>query len=135
MVECLSGLKSMLGKHVCVKAYRGFKSHLYRQKFIMHYVYFLLLNNNQIYKGSTSRLKERYTEHQQGKVKSTRHKRPLKLIGYEVYCLKSDAERRKKFLKTTEGRRLFKQQHKIVLNQLIKNNAGSPGHTTGRPVE
>ncbi|MBU2575885.1 GIY-YIG nuclease family protein [Patescibacteria group bacterium] len=84
----------------------------------MHYTYFLLLSNKQVYKGSTSDLKRRYIEHQNGKVKSTQHKRPLKLVGYEAYLLKSDAERREKFLKTTEGRRLLKQQYKDVLNKL-----------------
>jgi putative endonuclease len=83
----------------------------------MHYVYFLLLKNNQTYKGITSDLRIRYLEHQQGKVKSTKNYRPLKLIGYEAYCLKSDAQRREKFLKTTEGRRLFKQQYKDILNK------------------
>lgn len=82
----------------------------------MHYVYFLKLNDNNVYKGSTSRLKERVAEHKNGESKSTKHKRPLKLIGYEAYCAKSDAKRREKFLKTTEGRRLFKQQYRDILN-------------------
>jgi len=44
----------------------------------------------------------------------------LKLIGYESYYLKSDAERREKFLKTNEGRRLFKQQYRDILEQIKK---------------
>ena len=98
----------------------------------MYYVYILLLKNKSLYKGITSDLKRRIAEHKLGKVNSTKHKRPLKFIHYEAYLLKSDAERREKFLKTTEGRRLLKQQIKDMLKEL---NGGSPGHPTGRPVE
>jgi len=93
----------------------------------MYYLYILLLSNGDLYKGTTSNLKRRTKEHQLGKVKSTRNKRPLRLIYYGAYLLKSDAERRENFLKTTEGRRLLKQQLKDILK-------GSPGHPTGRPA-
>jgi len=83
----------------------------------MYYVYILLLKNNDLYKGSCSNLTNRLKEHKLGKVKSTEHKRPLKLVHYECYYLKSDAERRERFLKTTEGRRLLKQQIKDVINK------------------
>jgi flagellar basal body-associated protein FliL len=39
------------------------------------------------------------------------------LIHYEAYNLKSDAQRREKFLKTTEGKRLLRQQIKECLNK------------------
>ena len=84
----------------------------------MHYVYFLLLNNNKIYTGSTSNLKQRFSEHQNGKVKSTAYKQPLKLIHYEAFLLKSDALRRERFLKTTEGKRLLKQQIRDLLSKI-----------------
>ena len=105
---------------------RGFESHPLR----MYYVYFLLLTNNDIYKGSCNDLKVRIKEHTEGKVASTKNFRPFQLIGYEAYFLKTDATRREKFLKTTEGRRLLKQQYRDVLKQ-----KGSSGHPTGRPVE
>jgi len=98
----------------------------------MFYVYLLLLSSGKIYKGSTSNLKNRFVEHKLGRVKSTKDRRPLKLIHYEAYLLKSDATRRERFLKTTEGRRLLKQQLKDLFS---KNKAGSSGHATGRPVE
>ena len=60
-------------------------------------------------------LKRRYKEHKYGKVKSTKHRKPLELIHYEVYKLKSDAERREKYLKTTEGKYFLKQQLKDLL--------------------
>lgn len=92
-----------------------------------------------IYKGCTFDLKRRLKEHKLGKVISTKNKRPIKLIFYEAYLLKSDAERREKFLKNTEGRRLLRQQLRDIL---IKNNAdvrsddlkGSPDHSIGRRV-
>ncbi|MAF20089.1 MAG: excinuclease ABC subunit C [Parcubacteria group bacterium] len=87
----------------------------------MYYVYFLLLNNNTIYKGFSDNLKRRYKEHENGKVKSTRNRRPLKLIGYEAYIEKSDAKRREKFLKTNEGKKLFYRQYRDVLNKLRKD--------------
>jgi putative endonuclease len=95
----------------------------------MYYVYFLFLNNQNIYKGITTDLKRRFKEHNVGKVASTKNKKPI-LIHYEAYLLKTDAERRERFLKTTEGRRLLKQQLKDLLNEL-----GSSGQTTRRPVE
>jgi len=90
----------------------------------MYYVYFLFLDNKKIYKGFTIDLKRRMGEHGAGKVNSTKNRKPT-LIHYEAYLLKTDAERREKFLKTTEGRRLLKQQLKDLLNKL-----GSSGHTT-----
>jgi len=83
----------------------------------MFYVYFLLLNNKKIYTGFTDDLRRRFEEHQNGKVISTKNKRPITLIGYESYQKKSDAMRREKFLKTTEGKRLFRQQYRDILKE------------------
>ena len=81
----------------------------------MFYVYFLRLSNKDVYKGSTGDLKRRILEHARGRVESTKNYLPAELIGYEAYRLKSDAERRENFLKTTEGGRLLKQQYKSIL--------------------
>ncbi|MDD4477287.1 MAG: GIY-YIG nuclease family protein [Patescibacteria group bacterium] len=81
----------------------------------MYYVYLLQLNNGDLYKGSTSNLKQRISEHKRGKVQSTKNREPV-LIHYECYLKKSDALRREKFLKTTEGKRLLKQQIRDALN-------------------
>lgn len=78
----------------------------------MHYIYILLLSNKDLYKGRSYDLKRRIAEHEKGKVESTRNYLPIKLIHYEAYLNKKDAERRENFLKTTEGRRLLKQQLK-----------------------
>ena len=87
----------------------------------MHYLYILLLSNKYLYKGSTDNLKRRVNEHNQKKVESTKNYLPAKLIHYEAYLDKKDAQRREKFLKTTEGRRLLKQQLKEIL---VKYNIG-----------
>ncbi len=83
----------------------------------MYYVYILLLKNKQLYKGFTEYLRKRIRDHQLGKVKSTRFRRPLKLIHYEIYLLKSDALRREKFLKTSIRIKLLKQQIRDILKK------------------
>ena len=80
----------------------------------MFYVYFLVLVGGRVYTGSSSDLRKRFKEHQLGKVKSTKGRNP-ELIGYEAYLKKSDALRRERFLKTTEGKRLFRMQYRDVL--------------------
>lgn len=122
----LSGRKRTIGNRVWSKDYHGFESHPHR----MYYVYFLLLSNNDIYKGQATDLKQRVNDHKTGKVQSTKNFRPFKLIGYEAYILKSDALRREKYLKTTEGIRLLKQQYRDILNW-----RDSSRHPTGRHVE
>ncbi len=97
----------------------------------MYYVYILRLGNGQLYTGYTEDLMRRMAEHHAGKVKSTQHRQPVRLIHYEAYALGSDARRREKFLKTTEGKRLLKQQIRDILN----DSNGSPRQPTGRPVE
>ena len=83
----------------------------------MTYLYILLLKNNRLYKGLTDDLRRRFAEHKRGKMKSTKNLRPIKLIYYEAYLNKKDATRREKFLKTTKGRRLLRQQLKEVLKE------------------
>jgi putative endonuclease len=84
----------------------------------MFYVYILLLNNKQIYTGFTDDLKRRMNEHKRGKVKFTSQRLPIKIIHYEAYLLKTDAQRRERYLKTTEGKRFLKQQLKELLIML-----------------
>jgi len=83
----------------------------------MYFVYILKLNNGDLYKGSTANLKQRIHEHKNSKVDSTKDKRPV-LIHFECYLKKSDATRRERFLKTTEGRRILKQQLRDILNTI-----------------
>ena len=82
-----------------------------------HYVYILFQINGELYTGYTTELERRVREHKRGEVKSTRNRRPVKLIHYEAYALESDARRRERFLKTTEGKRLLRQQIRDMLVQ------------------
>ena len=75
------------------------------------------MSNNQIYTGSTSDLKKRFSAHKSGKVITTSKYLPVTLIGYEAYALKSDAQRREKYLKTTEGKRLYRLQYRDILSR------------------
>jgi len=84
----------------------------------MYYIYVLqsLKKTNWLYKGSTSDLKKRVLEHNNGKNFSTAPYAPFKLIYYEAYLLKSDAEARERYLKTSMGMRVLKKQ---LANYLI----------------
>ena len=78
----------------------------------MYYVYILqsLRKPDWLYKGSTSDLKKRVPEHNVGKNFSTAPYAPFKLIYYEAYLLKSDAEAREKYLKSSMGKRVIRKQ-------------------------
>jgi putative endonuclease len=80
----------------------------------MYYVYILLLKTKRLYTGSTNDLRRRYKEHQQNQVLSTKNKVD-KLIFYEAYIHESDARRREKYLKTSEGKTFLRKQIKDVL--------------------
>jgi putative endonuclease len=82
----------------------------------MHYVYVLISEKDgRFYVGSTGDLKRRFQEHAGGKVESTRHRRPLILIAYEAYLSKAEAERREKFLKTSDGKKDLRKRVKETL--------------------
>jgi putative endonuclease len=84
----------------------------------MHYAYIVFLSNKTLYTGSTGDIKRRLIEHKNGKVRSTSFSSVHRLIHLEMYLSKSDAQRREKFLKTTEGKRLLRQQIRDVLKQI-----------------
>ena len=63
-----------------------------------------------LYIGWTNDLKERYKKHNEGKVESTKNRRPLKLIYYEACLSKQDAIKREKYFKTGFGRRFLKNR-------------------------
>ncbi len=91
----------------------------------MFYVYILKLNNGQLYTGYTSDLKRRIAEHQSGQSEFTSKRLPVELIHYEAYKLESDARRREKFLKTSEGKALLRKQIRDLLDSL-PDSASSP---------
>ena len=93
----------------------------------MYYVYVLqsLKKTDWLYKGSTSDLKRRFKEHNSGKNFSTAPYVPFKLIYYEAYLLKSDAEAREKYLKTSMGKRVLKKQLPNFIKTLKSDKIGA----------
>ena len=85
---------------------------------VMFYTYILHLSNNSLYVGSTDDLKRRYKEHVWGKVESTRKRRPLKLIFYEAFLYKKDAQRREEYFKTSKGKRMLR----VMLKEYFNSN-------------
>lgn len=87
--------------------------------FGVYYVYLLYsTSKHDFYTGYTSNLKRRLSEHNSGENISTAYRRPLKLIYYEAYMLKKDAENREKYLKTGMGKRVIKKQLKNLIEVL-----------------
>ncbi len=59
----------------------------------MFYVYVLKSQkDDNLYFGYSTDLKKRFAEHNQGKVDSTRSRRPLDLVYYEAYKSENDAK-------------------------------------------
>ncbi len=87
---------------------------------LQHYVYILRMANGQLYTGYTIDSRRRIREHETGGVESTKLRRPVRLIHAEAYLLDSDARRREKFLKGTEGKRLLRQQIRDALTQVAE---------------
>ena len=86
----------------------------------MHYLYVLQSEkDHDFYTGTTSDLKRRLKEHNDGKNFSTAPRMPFNLIYYEAYILKEDAEAREKYLKTSMGRRVIRKQLKSFLQKII----------------
>jgi len=75
-----------------------------------YYIYLLKsLKNNKIYVGYTSKSpKERLTQHNFGSNQWTRANKPFKLLYYEKFYCKTDAQRRETFLKSGVGNKLVK---------------------------
>lgn len=65
------------------------------------------LKDHQRYIGYTNNLKNRLKEHEDGKNFSTKPRLPLKLIYFEGCLDETDARRRERYLKTTQGRRFL----------------------------
>lgn len=74
----------------------------------MYYVYILQGINRKLYKGSTNDLKKRISDHNSGRVRSTKIGRPWKLIYYEAFVSKRLATKEELFLKTGKGRERIK---------------------------
>jgi putative endonuclease len=77
----------------------------------MFYVYLLhSARDNGFYIGFSTDLKRRLSEHTRGASFATKSRGPWKLIYYEAYTEREDAEGREKFLKSGAGRRFLRAQ-------------------------
>jgi len=81
-----------------------------------YYVYVLLsLKDKKFYSGYTENLKSRFEEHCKGKVRSTKDRRPLKLVYSEACFNKIDALRRERYFKTHYGNQFIHKRLKSYL--------------------
>jgi len=80
---------------------------------LWYYTYVLISETTgKFYTGSTTELKKRVTEHNNGLVPSAKYKRPLQLIYFEA-CLSKDNEfRRERYLKSGMGKRYIRNRLK-----------------------
>ena len=82
----------------------------------MYYTYVLRsFKDNQYYTGFTKDLKQRFEQHQKGRIDSTKDRRPLELIYYEACLDQNDATKREKYLKTYNGKMFLKRRLKSYL--------------------
>ncbi|KKU20160.1 MAG: hypothetical protein UX30_C0003G0035 [Candidatus Saccharibacteria bacterium GW2011_GWA2_46_10] len=71
---------------------------------LMFYVYILLCSDGHLYAGFTEDLRSRLAKHEQGEIRSTKTRLPVKLVFFEGYINKYDALRREKYFKTSKGK-------------------------------
>ena len=72
----------------------------------MFYVYILRSKKDgKFYIGHTNNLRKRIDAHNNGKIISTKYRKPFELIYYEASHNKEDALIRERYLKTTYGHR------------------------------
>ena len=72
----------------------------------MFYVYLLCSKtDDKFYTGYTADLRRRFSEHNDKRNLSTRHRAPFELLYYEAYVSQTDAKQREKNLKHSLGAR------------------------------
>jgi putative endonuclease len=81
----------------------------------MEYFTYILKSNsyNTFYYGSTQDLDKRLSEHNKGKVRYTKGRRPWTLHYFETFKSRSEAMKREKFFKSIEGYRFLKENNII----------------------
>ena len=72
----------------------------------MFYFYVLYsLKDDKLYKGSSSNLLNRLKQHNAGRTKSTKHRRPLILLYFEVFEEKTDGNSKRSMVKNARRRK------------------------------
>lgn len=87
----------------------------------MYYVYVLYsLKSKRLYTGFTNDLKQRYKEHNRGiGGEYSKKNRPFKLVFYEAFLAKQDAEKQELFYKSGYGREVLRGKIGESLKQII----------------
>ena len=101
----------------------------------MFYVYLLhSTKDNGFYIGFPTDLKRRLSEHTRGASFATKSRGPWKLIYYEAYTEREDAEGREKFLKSGAGRRFLRAQlrHYLRVKGLASRGSDQDTPTFGQ---
>jgi len=84
---------------------------------ITYYVYVLRsLKDSKFYTGYTKDIVNRLKMHNDGKVSSTKSRRPFEMVYFEACLNEADALHREKYLKTTYGKRYIKNRLKNFLS-------------------
>jgi putative endonuclease len=97
------------------------------------YVYVLRSESDSgFYIGFSTDLKRRLAEHTRGAAFATKSRGPWKLIYYEAYIEREDAEGREKFLKSGAGRRLLRAQLRHYVKRLPARARESDHASTSR---
>lgn len=90
----------------------------------MVYVYVIQSElDSGLYIGMGGNLRRRFLEHQNGESRSTRGRRPWKLIYYEAYLEEQDAIGREQFLKSGGGRRFLDKQLEVYSSRFPRREA------------
>lgn len=89
----------------------------------MFYLYVLQsLKDKKMYIGSTNNLRRRFSDHNMGKIFSTKHRMPFQLVYYEAYKSERDARSREKNLKLRS--KAFAQLKRRLVYSLGKFGVG-----------
>jgi len=84
-----------------------------------YFVYVLQsVKDSKFYTGFTQDLDKRLSEHNSGKVNSTKYRIPFELVYFEASKDIQDATHREKYLKTTYGKRYIKNRIKNYLETI-----------------
>ena len=83
----------------------------------MYYVYVLQSGKDRrFYVGYALELRKRLELHNEGRVESTKNRRPLQLVYYEACISQRDALHRERYLKTAYGKRYIKNRLRTYLD-------------------
>ncbi len=93
-----------------------------------YYVYVLVsLKDNNLYIGYTDNLKRRLKQHTNGRTKSLKLRQPLKLVYFEAFINKKDAQEKEKFYKSGRGHEVLYKVLKQTLKEYKNINSGHGG--------